>query len=121
MSTKTPMVLIASVSAYERHRLELALKRTGWTLCVTPTAEEASRAYAAHDGSSVLVIDSGLLEMAHDPQWRVLRSDLPELGAVVRCLIPGGGIQRSNGNTFLVHPDDGDAICHAIRLLDGSS
>ena len=30
MNADTPLILIASASAYERHRLGLALKKTGW-------------------------------------------------------------------------------------------
>jgi hypothetical protein len=117
MRPRTPLVLVASVSAYERHRLELVLKRTGSTLCAVADAAEARRAHDGHDGVCVLVIDSGLLEMDHDPQWRELRSRHPELGAVVRCLFAGGGIRRRDGNTLLVHPDDEEAAREAIRVL----
>jgi hypothetical protein len=117
MNAETSVILIASVSACERHRLELSLKKTGWTLCGVEDAEEAARACAAHDGASVLVIDAGLLEMAHDPQWRALRTRNPQLGAVVRCLIPRGGARQANGSTFLVHPDDHNGICRAVAAL----
>jgi hypothetical protein len=120
MNAEAPVVLIASASAYERHRLELSLKKTIWNLCGVEDAEEAARACAAHNGACILVIDSGLLEMTHDPQWRVLRTRQPQLGAVVRCLLPEDGVRRVNGSTFLVHPDDHDGICQAVAALRAS-
>lgn len=120
MNAETPVILIASASAYEQDRLGLDLEKTGWNLRGVEDAEEAARACAAHNGASVLVIDSGLLEMAHDPQWRVLRTRQPQLGAVVRCWIPRDGIKRANDRTFLVHPDDHDGICEAIAALGAS-
>jgi hypothetical protein len=114
MNAETPAILIASVSAYEQHRLGLTLEKTGWNVRVVEDAKEAAKACADHNGASILVIDSGLLEMAHDPQWRILRSGHPQLGAVVRCLVPRGGLRRANGSTFLVHPDDHDGLRRAV-------
>jgi hypothetical protein len=84
-------------------------------------AEEAARACAAHNGASILVIDSGLLEMTHDPQWRALRARHPQLGTVVRCLTPRDRVRRANGSTFLVHPDDHDGIRQAVAALGAST
>lgn len=117
MSAETPVILIASASAHERDHLERSLKKTGWDFRGVGNAAEADRACAVHCGASVLVIDSGLLEMAHDPQWRILRDRNPQLGAVVRCLVPRGGSRRANGSTFLVHPDDHDGIRRAVAAL----
>jgi hypothetical protein len=65
---------------------------------------------------TVLVIDAGLLEMTHDPQWRLLRTQHPRLAMVVRCLIPQDrGFREQGESTFLVHPDDDQGMCRAIR------
>lgn len=117
MRAETPTVVIASASVQERRKLELALKETGWNLYQADTAGDAARAVAAGNGSCVLVIDSGLLQMNHDSQWRLLRERHPGLGAVVRCLVPPGEIRRRDESTFLVHPDDEDGTCRAVRLL----
>lgn len=119
MDGRTPVVLIASVSRYERHRLELALKPTGWTLCGVDSVQEAERACSVH-GAPLLLIDSGLLEMPHDGRWRELRRRRPGLGAVVRCLVPLREIRRVDRNTFLVHPDDDEGICRALGALHAS-
>lgn len=120
MHTEVPLVLIASASSYERHRLGLALKNTGWNLCEVENVQEATRACASDDGAAILVIDSGILESPRDPQWRTLRSRDPQLSAVVRCLIPRGEMLRTDPRTYLVHPDDVDRLCEAIAVLSGT-
>ena len=117
---KAPVILIASASAYERHRLGLALEKTGWKLCEVKDVNEATRTVAANGGSPILVIDSGLLEAPGNPQWRRLRSLHPQLSAVVRSLIPCGGILRTDPRTCLVRPDDVDGLCEAIDVLNGA-
>jgi hypothetical protein len=68
--------------------------------------------------ASILVIDSGLLEAPHDAQWRELRSRHPELAAVVCCPTSRTHVQRTNRNTFVVHPSNRAGICDALDLLD---
>jgi hypothetical protein len=110
--------LIAGVSLHERRSVESILKKTGLTTVVVDDAEDAARELAANGTSGVLVIDSGLLEAAHDSQWRQLRTRQPGLAAVVRCLIPRDkGSQRTNGNTLRVHPDDAEGLREAVRDL----
>lgn len=120
MKTDAPVILIASASSYERHRLELALKTTGWTLCEVKSADEVTRVRAADGGAAILVIDSGVLESHRDPQWRTLRSRDPQLSAVVRCLVPRGAMLRADPRTCLVHPDDFDNLCEAVTVLSGT-
>ncbi len=119
MSSKQCLVLIASASSYERGRIERGLESTGWTLRPVADAEEASGACAANGHAPVLVIDSGLLDSEGDPQWRLLRSSRPELGAVVRCLVSPGETWKTDANTYRVHPSDTDGLCQAISALDG--
>jgi DNA-binding response OmpR family regulator len=112
------LVLVASVSPYERRSVESSLKRTGCTTLAVHDAEDAARELAANGPSCVLVIDSGLLEAAHDAQWRRLRAHHATLRAVVRCLTPrANGSQRTDGYTLLVHPDDPKALRRALRML----
>jgi hypothetical protein len=118
MQAEVPVILIASASSYERHRLTRALNKTGWKLCEVENAQQAARALAGNGETATLVIDSGILESLGDAQWRLLRSRHPQLGTVVRCLIPRGGIWRTDLRTFLVSPDDTDGLCQAIGILD---
>lgn len=117
MTDSQPLILIASISDYEAQLLQRALERAGRAPHKARDAGEAARACSRHDGASVLVIDSGLLAMAHDPQWRLLQSRYPQLGVVVRALIRPGSIRQAGENTFLVHPDDESGMCRAIGLL----
>jgi CheY-like chemotaxis protein len=118
MNHGTPLVLVASVSPYERRSVQSSLKRTGFTTVAVDNAEDAVRELAANGVSCVLVIDSGLLEAAHDAQWRHLRARHSTLGAVVRCLVPrANGSQRTDGYTLLVRPDDRKALRQAVRAL----
>jgi len=117
----TPVVLIASVSPHEERFLEVALENTGWDLLPVGDAEEATRRLDGAERGAVLVIDAGLLQMGPDPQWRVLLALRPELGTVVRCLIPQSRrLQRKNGTTFEVHPDDVEGLRDAVHFLAGS-
>ncbi|HXK22769.1 MAG TPA: hypothetical protein VMS55_08860 [Myxococcota bacterium] len=117
-----PLVLIACVSAYEHRAVESSLKKTGFTTVAVDDAKEAAKEFSANGASGVLVIDSGLLEAAHDSQWRQLRTLHPALGAVVRCLIPRArGGRRTDGNTLLVHPDDDQGLREAICVLARSA
>lgn len=113
-----PLVLIASVSLQERHLVEAILKRAGLTTVAVDDAEDAAREILSNGTSSVLVIESGLLEAAHDSQWRQLRARHPEIGAVVRCLIPKTEDGRwTDGNTLLVHPDDDEGLRESVGVL----
>ncbi len=118
-----PVLLIASVSAYEAELLELSLRPAGWDLVRVHGADEAARLLArCRERAPVLVIDSGVLEMPHDGQWRELRALFPELGTIVRCLLPQRGIREPrDGRTLEVHPDDVDGIRAAVRGLCPSS
>lgn len=118
MNHDPPLVLIAAVSSHERRIVESSLTKTGFTTLAVDDAEDAATELAANGASWVLVIDSGLLEAPHDSQWRVLRARHPGLGAVVRCLIPrANGSLRTDGKTFLVHPDDDEGMRQAVRAL----
>jgi CheY-like chemotaxis protein len=118
MNHDPPLVLIAGVSPHERRIVESSLKKTGFTTVAVDDAEDAATELAANGTSCLLVIDSGLLEATHDSQWRVLRARHPGLGAVVRCLIPRAkGSLRTDGKTFLVHPDDDEGMRQAVRVL----
>jgi len=113
-----PVVLIASVSPHDGRLLEGALKKTGWTLLRVGDAGDAARELDGGERRAVLVIDAGLLEMAHDTQWRDLRSRHPELGTVVRCLFSRPQpIHSAGARTFEVHPDDVQGMCAAVRSL----
>jgi hypothetical protein len=114
-----PLVLIASASLHERRLVESTLERSGFTPVGVDDAEEAGRELAANGASGVLVIDSGLLEAAHDSQWRQLRTRHPGLGAVVRCLIPR--VDGRDRSTLLVHPDDDEGLRRAVRMLAAAS
>jgi CelD/BcsL family acetyltransferase involved in cellulose biosynthesis len=112
------LVLIAGVSLHERRMVESTLKKSGLTTVAVEDAEDAARELSAKGVWGVLVIDSGLLQAAHDPQWRQLRSRHPGLGAAVRCLIPRDkASRRTDGNTLLVHPDDEEGLREAVRVL----
>jgi hypothetical protein len=115
VQTEAPLIVIASASSYERHRLGLALKKTRWRLCEAESADEARA--GAGGGAAILVIDAGALESAHDAQWRTLRSRNPHWSAIVRSLIPRGEMLRTDARTCLVHPDDIDSLCEAIAVL----
>jgi len=118
MHQDPPLILIASVSLHERRIVESTLKKTGLATVAVDDAEDAGRELSANGASGVLVIDSGLLEAAHDSQWRQLRTRYPGLGAVVRCLIPRAKrVQRTDGNTLLIHPDDDEGLREAVGVL----
>jgi len=81
-------------------------------------ADDARDEISDHGGACVLVIDSGLLEMSYDAQWRLFRARNPDLGTVIRSWIPRDpGVERVDLHTFLVHPDHGDGLVEAIRAL----
>lgn len=121
MQKGTPLVLIASVSPSDGQALEVAFKELGWDRVLVHDAADAADQIDDRGRPAVLVIDSGLLEMAHDPQWRMLRVNNPELGTVVRCLVSCRGRDaapvRSDEATFHAHPDDLEGLCHAVRTL----
>jgi hypothetical protein len=118
MHRDPPLVLIAGVSLHERRIVQATLEKTGFTAVVVDVAEDAARELSANGASGVLVIDSGLLQAAHDSQWRELRTRNPGLGAVVRCLVPrANASRRTNGSTLLVHPDDDEGLRQAVGLL----
>lgn len=110
-------ILIASVSALDRRRLERALGETDASLHPVDDAEQARRLSAGRERECVLVIDAGLLDMPRDGQWRALRDRQGGLGFVVRCLVAPGAMRRVAENTFHVHPDDHAGLREAVRLL----
>ena len=83
MRRKPIRVLIASVSVHERRVVESILKETGLTTVAVDDAEDATRELSADGAAGVLVIDSGLLEAAHDLRWREFRRRHPNVGAAV--------------------------------------
>lgn len=93
----------------------LSAAEAGWRLVALTRAEQAGRHCAERTGSLVLVIDSGMLHTPADGQWRELRMRHPDLGTVIRCLVPEA--RRADDHTFLVHPDDHTEIRRAIRTL----
>ncbi|MDH3685608.1 MAG: hypothetical protein OEP95_05250 [Myxococcales bacterium] len=122
MRDQPPLVLTASVSHGERRSLESTFKDAGLEAHGVDRANDADGEIAGHDGPSVLVIDSGLLEMPHDAQWRDLRKRHADLGAVVRCLVRGNpGAERTNERTFHVHPDHLEELISAIRTLGSAT
>ena len=84
-----PVLLIASVSAYEAENLEHSLQPRGWSMRRVDHADHAAQQLRRCGRRvAVLVIDAGLLEMPHDGQWRRLRELHPRLATIVRCLLP---------------------------------
>lgn len=117
MTAAKPLVLVANASRYEWDRLVPTLNAGRWKLQRVEKADEADRACRDERDAPVLVIDAGLLGMARDPQWRELRDRRPDLGVIVRCLLPEAKHRRVDERTFFVDPDDGEEICRAIRVL----
>ena len=118
MRKRAPLVLTASASADERHRLAAALEEGGFEIRLVDEAEKADAEIRDHPGVCVLVIDSGLLEMHHDGQWRSLCERNPTLATVVRCWAPKNPAVRSKERRQLrVHPDDPEGLLNAIRSL----
>ncbi|HXK24619.1 MAG TPA: hypothetical protein VMS55_18260 [Myxococcota bacterium] len=117
MRDGAPVLLIASVSAYEAEQLERALEPAGWGMARVGRADEARQLLdRLREGVAVLVIDAGVLEMPHDGQWRRLRESRPALGTIVRCLLPQNGLrERRDDRTYEVDPDDIDGLCTAVR------
>jgi hypothetical protein len=115
------VILIASASAYERWRLRVELGRTLAVVEDVSSAEEAVQLCASNGAATILVIDQGLLAETASPEWRGLRERYPKVGAVVRSLIAREeGIVRVDPFTILVHPDDGDGLQEALRLLQSA-
>jgi hypothetical protein len=122
MGRTPPVVLIASASLHERRMVESILKKTGFTTLLIDEAEDAVKELSTNGAAGVLVIDSGLLEAAHDAQWRELRMRYPALGAAVRCLLPRTkGIERRDGTTLLVDPDNDEGLRKAVSALAGDA
>lgn len=112
------VVLVASGSLMERQIAGSSLGEAGCATRDVASAEVAAKEVAARGRSCVLMIDSGLLEASHDPQWRLFRAQHPELGVIVRCLIPGiPGHLRDDARTFLVSPRDFDGVRQAVHAL----
>jgi hypothetical protein len=115
------LVLAASASSYESRCLERMLGSAGFPVLAVTCANDACDEVSHRRGLCVLVIDSGLLEMDFDPQWRVFRASNPELGTVIRCWIERDpGIRQTEPRTFVVHPDHGDGLLDAVRKLAAS-
>ena len=118
LSELPPVILIASASAYERRRIRGKVAPTGWLVQDVSSAEEAARFCDGNRKAVILLIDGGLLAQTASPEWRAMRERYPEVGAVVRSLIPrGGGILRPDPFTILVHPEDSEGLQEALRLL----
>lgn len=119
MGHDTAVILIASVSSADAWDLGLALKPTGATVLRVEGADEAARCLDGREraGLVVLVIDAGLLEMAHDPQWRIFRKRHPALRTIVRRLLSR---PRSHPKAELptvdIHPDDMEGLREAVGL-----
>jgi hypothetical protein len=110
------LVLAASVAVEDRRWVERTVKDGGYEVRGVADAGEAAERIDGNAGRCVLVIDSGLLEMAHDCAWRELRTRHPQLRVVVRCLIAREpGLQRMEAHTFLVHPDSADGLLEAMH------
>jgi hypothetical protein len=122
MENETPLVLAASASLYECRSLEQMLGSVGFSVRAVMCAKDARGQVAHQRGHCVLVIDSGLLEMTHDPQWRRFRARYPELGMVIRCWIGRDpGIQQTRARTFVVHPDHREGLLDAVRKLGANA
>jgi hypothetical protein len=117
MTSGGPVILIASRSLFDRLLIERDLGKAGWSVRAVRDSLAAERV-CSNGRASILVIDSGLLEAPHDPQWRELRSRHPELAAVVCCPTSRTHVQRTDRNTLVVHPSNRAGICDAIALLD---
>lgn len=117
----TSVVMIACVSSDDGRLLERALKETGSSPLRVCGAEEVTRRIDEDFGhGAVLLIDAGLLQMPHDPQWRDLCALRPDLGTVVRRLRPRAEPPAAPDlRTFEVYPDDLDGIRWAVRRLNG--
>jgi hypothetical protein len=116
MDRHFPLVLIAGIP-YERRLVESGLKARGFATRPVEAAEDAAKELAANGSGCVLVIDSGTLEAPHDLQWRGLRAQHPELGTVVRCLMPPRCSPHNHGRLRFVHPDDEEGLRQAVRGL----
>ena len=115
------LVLAASASLYESSGLERVLGSAGFRVHAVTCADDAGDQVSQHRGYCVLVIDSGLLEMDFDPQWRLFCGSNPELGTVIRSWIERDpGIRQTQARTFVVHPDHGDGLLDAVRKLGTS-
>jgi CheY-like chemotaxis protein len=115
------LVLAAGASPYESRSLERMLGSAGFPVRAVTCANDACDEVSQHRGHCVLVIDSGLLEMDFDAQWRLFRASNPELGTVIRCWIERDpGIRQTQPRTFVVHPDHGDGLLDAVRKLGAS-
>lgn len=118
MRAPSPLVLTANVSAVDRQWIAKTFEDAGFDVLGVEAAKDVDAHLARHRRRCVLVIDSGLLGMPHDDQWRLLRTRHPDLGAVVRCWIgKEPGMRRTEERTFLVHPDDGGGLLLAARAL----
>jgi hypothetical protein len=116
------LVLAASASPYESRSLERVLGSAGFPVRGVMCANDAGDEVSHHRGSCVLVIDSGLLEMDFDPQWRLFRDSNPELGTVIRSWIEREpGIRQTQPRTFVVHPDHRDGLLDAVRKLGATT
>lgn len=118
MSRELPVVLTASVSNGDCERFASTLSEAGFVVRSVDSAAAVNDQLTGCPGSCVLVIDSGLLEMSHDAQWRRLRSSNPDLGTVVHSLIDSnGGTSIKKGRTILVHPDHPERLLKAVQSL----
>jgi hypothetical protein len=117
------LVLAASVSVADRRWVERTVKDGGYEVRGVGGADEADEQIDGRAAARcVLVIDSGLLEMAHDGAWRDLRTRHPGLRVVVRCLIAREpGLQRMEAHTVLVHPDSAHRLLEAVDTFQAAA
>ena len=111
-----------AAATIDRHRAIVSimeeLEAIDWYDQRVDAATDADVEIRSHTGACVLVVDSGLLEMHHDGQWRTLRERHPAIGTVVRCWVPRNpGMQRAERGRLQVHPDDDESLIRAVRAL----
>ena len=118
MRDEALLVLTANVSRRDRVQIERRLAREGFACRGVDDAARADDEISDQDGDCILIIDSGLLEMVHDAQWRMLLARHPQLRTVIRCLIAEDpGVERTDDHTYLVHPDAGEGLLEAVLAL----
>jgi hypothetical protein len=118
MFDEPTLVMIATVAPRDVVGLAVALNGAEFAIREVKGAHHADGEIDGFHGASVLVIDAGLLQMLHDPQWRDLRRRRPHLGVVVRSLIPRDpGFEYSEAGSLLVYPDNHEALLFAVRSL----
>lgn len=84
-------------------------------MVVVRSGGDAAR-FAHLASRAVLVIDAGLLEAPYDQSWARFRAAHPDVGVVIRCLVPhDDGARRRDDRTLCVHPANAAALRDAVR------